>query len=303
MRFGIGITHLLGPSPSAQDVIECARAAEAREYRSIIVSDHVLTMDFDKASYPAGTFPPSVPWFDPFVLLGVIAGATSTIRLETGIAVLPYRPAIQQAQAVATLDFLSGGRFQYGVGLGWMQEEFEALDVPFAERGRRVDEHLEFMKLLWSGSDAGFHGEFTDLARGRLHPLPAQRPHPPILIGGESPAAMRRVARHGNGFYINWKTLPEFKALIDDLTPLMEAAGRSVSDLHLQLAATDVEQVRNELAHLDAYEDEGLAEIVLAPVTGSVAEGLKVLHGIADEFIDSPVDAGGTCSAVPGRIR
>ena len=287
MRFGIAITHLLGSSPSADDVIRCARAAEDRGFRSLIVSDHVLTMEFDEEAYPAGTFPPGVPWFDPFVLLGVIAGATRTIRLETGIAVLPYRPAIQQAQAVATLDFLSGGRFQYGVGLGWMQEEFEALEVSFADRGRRVDEYLDVMKLLWSGSDAGFRGEFTGFARGRLHPLPAQRPHPPILIGGESPAALRRVARHGDGFYVNWKTLPEFTALMGDLTPLMEAAGRSVSDLHLQLAATDVEQVRSELVDLDAYEHGGLAEIVFAPVAESVDEGLHLLHRIADEFIDT----------------
>lgn len=285
MRFGIAITHLLGPSPSAHDVIECARAAESRGFGSLIVADHVLTIDFDDAAYPAGTFPPSVPWFDPFVLLGVIAGATSTIRLETGIAVLPFRPVIQQAQAVATLDFLSGGRFQYGVGLGWMQEEFEALDIPFADRGRRVDEHLEVMKVLWSGSDAGFQGEFTDFSRGRLHPLPAQSPHPPILIGGESPAALRRIARHGDGFYINWKTLPEFTALIDELTPLMAGVGRSVADLHLQLAATDVELVRSARDQLAAYERLGLAEIVLAPVAESADEGLQVLHSIADEFI------------------
>ena len=289
LRFGIALTHLLGPSPSAQDIIQCARAAEDAGFNSIIVSDHVLTLDFDEASYPAGSFPPSVYWFDPFVLLAAIAGATTTILLETGIAVLPYRPPIQQAQAVATLDFMSGGRFRYGVGLGWMQEEFEALDVPFAERGRRVDEHLEVMKLLWSGSDAGFHGEFTDFARGRLHPMPAQRPHPPILIGGESPAALRRIIRHGNGFYINWKTLPEFTRLVDELEVGMRAAGRDLLALHMQLASTDVEQVRAERANLNTYEERGLREIVFAPAADSVRDGLRMLGEIADEFLGAAI--------------
>lgn len=286
MKIGIGFTHLLGPSPSAVDVIACARAAEELEFSSFVISDHVLTLDSQASAYPAGTFPPDVYWSDPFVMLAAIAGATDTIRLGTGIAVVPYRPPIQQAQAVATLDFVSGGRFDFGVGIGWMQEEFEALGIPFSQRGRRTDEYLEVMKVLWSQSSRDFVGEFAEFTGARINPRPVQQPHPPILIGGETPAALRRVARHGDGFCINWKTLPEFRGLITALKPEMTKTGRSVSDLYMQLACTTTEPVRAEREHLSEYEEMGLDEIVFMPAAGSPDEGLDLMRSIAAEFIE-----------------
>lgn len=285
MKIGIGFTHLLGPSPSAAEVIGCARAAEGLGYSSFVISDHVLTLDSQASNYPAGTFPPDVYWSDPFVMLAAIAGATDTIRLGTGIAVVPYRPPIQQAQAVATLDFMSGGRFDFGVGIGWMQEEFEALGIPFSHRGRRADEYLEAMKVLWSESSREFSGEFSEFSGARLNPRPAQQPHPPILVGGESPAALRRIARHGNGFCINWKTLQEFRDLVGALELEMTKAGRSLSDLHMQLASTTTEPVRAERENLSEYAELGLDEIVFMPVAASPGEGVDLMHAIAAEFM------------------
>lgn len=285
MKYGISFTHLLGPSPSAGDVFTFARAAEEAGFHSIAVSDHVLLSEFDASAYPAGTFPPDAHWFDPFVVLAAIAGVTTSIRLGTGIAVVPYRPAIQQAQAVASLDFMSGGRFFYGIGLGWMREEFAALGVPFSERGRRTDEYLAVMKLLWSGSGQGFKGEFIEFEGGRINPRPLSDPHPPILVGGETPAALERIARHGDGFCIKWKGLTEFRALLDALAPCMAAQGRHLSDLYMQLACTDPDLVRAERSNLAKYQDLGLAEVTFMPVAGSPAEGLDLLHQLADEFI------------------
>ena len=285
MKYGISFTHLLGPSPSPGDVITFACEAEEAGFNSIAVSDHVLLSEFDASAYPAGTFPPDVHWYDPYVVLAAIAGATTSIRLGTGVAVVPYRPAIQQAQAVASLDFMSGGRFFYGVGLGWMREEFAALGVPFSERGRRIDEYLAVMKLLWSGSGEGFHGEFVDFQGGRISPRPLSDPHPPILVGGETPAALRRMARHGDGFCINWKNLAEFQGLLDSLAPCMAAEGRQLSDLYMQLACTDPDLVRAERGNLGTYEDLGVTEITFMPAAGSPAEGLDLMHELADEFI------------------
>jgi len=285
MKYGISFTHLLGPSPSPGDVITFACEAEEAGFNSIAVSDHVLVSEFDASAYPAGTFPPDVHWYDPYVVLAAIAGATTSIRLGTGVAVVPYRPAIQQAQAVASLDFMSGGRFFYGVGLGWMREEFAALGVPFSDRGRRTDEYLAVMKLLWSGSGEGFHGEFVDFHGGRISPRPTSDPHPPILVGGETPAALQRIARHGDGFCVNWKSLSEFRALLDSLTPCVAAEGRQLSDLYMQLACTDPDLVRAERDNLGTYEDLGLTEITFMPTAGSPAEGLDLMHELADEFI------------------
>jgi probable F420-dependent oxidoreductase len=282
---GICFTHLLGPSPTAGDVIGCAQRAEELGFHSFVVSDHILTLDSQQSAYPAGTFPPDVYWPDPFVILAAIAGATRTIRLGTGIVVVPYRAPIQQAQAVATLDFMSGGRFDFGVGIGWMREEYEALGIPFSQRGRRTDEYLDVMKTLWSESSRSFSGEFTEFSGARLNPKPVQLPNPPILVGGETPAALRRIARRGDGFCINWKTLPEFEALIDALTPEMAAEGRSISELYMQLACTTLEPVQAELSNMSTYEQLGLDEIVFMPSAGSPTAGLELMDEIAAKFL------------------
>ena len=285
MKFGLGINHILGPSPGVQDVIGLAQEAEAIGYHSIVVADHVLVpRSVDDSTYPAGTFQADVPWYDPFVVLAALAGATSTIRLGTGIAVVPYRPPVLQAQAVATLDFISGGRFRYGAGIGWMREEFDVLGVSFSDRGRRADEYLEAMKVLWSGSGSGYHGTYVDFEGGHLHPLPTGRPHPMLLIGGESQAALRRVARYGDGFYVNWKTVPQFEHFLLELSVKLSGRDRMVSDLYMQLGASDVQLVRREKASLPDYAALGLDEIVYSPSCNSVAEGLDQMQSFAAEF-------------------
>src|SRR3954454_15482241 len=242
MHYGIGFSHMLGPSPGAADVVGLAQEAERIGYHSMVASDHVLEpQSFDPTMYPAGTFEPGVHWFDPFVALATIAGCTTTIRLGTGIVVVPYRPPVQKALAVATLDLMSGGRFRYGAGIGWLREEFDALGIPFAERGERADEYLQVMKLLWSDSGRGLRGKFIDFPGGRLSPPPTQKPNPPILIGGETLPALRRIATYGDGFYINWKTPTEFADLLDRLGGEMAEKGRDLSELYMQLGATDVE--------------------------------------------------------------
>lgn len=286
MKFGLSISQMLGFTPEGADVLRFAREAEALGYRSLQLGEHVLIpKDFDDSVYPAGVFESRTPWYDTMVLLAGIAGATTKIRIGTGIAVISYQPPIQRALAVATLDFISGGRMDFGAGLGWMQAEFEALGVPFNERGARTDEYLEVMKLLWSGSDDEFHGKFIDFKGGRINPLPVQKPHPPILIGGETGPALRRIARHGDGFFINWKTLPEFKALLEELGKHMEAAGRKTSDLYMQLGATDIALPRASKDQLDEYEKLGLDEIIFSPKCNSVDEGFATMRGFAQEFM------------------
>ena len=280
MNYGIGFSHMLGPSPGAADVVRLAQEAERIGYHSIVASDHVLEpQSFDPTMYPAGTFEPGVHWFDPFVALATIAGCTTTIRLGTGIAVVPYRPPVQQAQAVATLDFMSGGRFRYGAGIGWLREEFDALGIPFAERGERADEYLQVMKLLWSDSGRGFRGKFIDFPRWpsqSASDAETQPPHPHrrrdasrapahrevrgrVLHQLEGPGGVRRSPRQagwGDG-----------------------RKGRDVSELYMQLGATDVELVRAHKEKLPQYEAMGLNEIIYSPAANSAAEGLEMMRG------------------------
>jgi probable F420-dependent oxidoreductase len=286
MKFGIALNSLLGFPLDASDVIQSAQEAEKLGFHSVVVADHVvIPKTFDASLYPAGVFSPDTPWYDPFVMLAAIASATTKVRLTTGIAVLLYRPPIQQASAMATLDFVSGGRFVFGAGIGWMPEEFEALGVPFAERAQRADEYIEVIKLLWSGSGGAFHGSFIDFKGGRISPLPIQRPHPPILIGGETPAALRRIARYGDGFYMNWKTYPEFELLVAQLSVNMAHNGRKVSGLYMQLAALEHGLVSTNKSKLRDYEALGLKEIIYVPKCRSVEEGFNAMRKFADEFI------------------
>ncbi|MEJ7935508.1 LLM class F420-dependent oxidoreductase [Sphingobium sp. AN558] len=286
MKYGICCSQLLGIAPSAQDVIDFAQEAERLGFNSIVVGEHILMpRDFDDSVYPAGTFEGGTPWYDPLVFLAVIAGATKTIRLGTGVAVVAYRQPVPQAQAIATLDFMSGGRLFYGAGVGWMREEFEALGVPFAERGARCDEYIEVMKLLWSGSTEPFQGKFISFNGGRINPLPTQKPHPPILIGGETSPALRRIARLGDGFYINWKSLPEYRKLMDELAGHMADRGRSMSQLYGQLGATEMSFVQAQKAAIPEYEASGVHEIIFSPKCYSVDEGMATMRQFAEEFI------------------
>lgn len=285
MKFGISCSQILGHTPAAGDILSMARDVEKIGYHSIMLGDHVLTPNcFDDTAYPAGIFDAATPWYEPFVLLAALAGATKTIRLGTGIAVVSYRPPIQQAQAIATLDFISEGRFYYGAGIGWMREEFDTLGVSFDERGPRSDEYLDVITLLLSGSADGYKGKFVDFPGGRLNPLPHQKPHPPFIIGGESRPAIRRIARYGDGFYINWKSLPELDLFIAALTDQMERNGRAVSSLYKQVATTDVALIRAAKDLLPEYEAMGVDEIIFAPVCNSPTEGMDAIKAFADEF-------------------
>lgn len=285
MNYGICCTTAMGFSPTAQDVLRFARLAEEVGFHSIVVADHVLTpKGFDSAAYPAGVFEPRTPWYDPLVFLAAIAGVTHRIRLGTGIIVVPYRSPIQQAQAVATLDFISGGRFFYGAGIGWMRDEFDALGIPFSERGRRTDEYLEVMKLLWSGSAETYNGAYVQFGGGSLNPLPVQRPHPPVLIGGESAPALRRIAKYGDGFYINWKSADEFDAILHQLDANMAENGKSAKNLYMQMGVTDLSILSQSRRQIPAYAAMGLNEIILNPKCASVDEGIEVMQDFAREY-------------------
>ena len=287
MRYGIVCNWVLGTDPTGSDVIALARRAEALGFSSFVASDHVVMPTcFDASRYPAGAggFRAGAPWYDPFVLLAGVAASTKRIAIGTGVAVVPYRPPVQQAQAIATLDFISGGRFWYGAGLGWMQEEFEALGTPFKERAPRTREYIHLMKLLWSADESPYHGQFVDFPGGRVHPVPVQKPHPPIIIGGEGLPAFKRIVEYGNGFQFNFKSAEQFALILEELGPMMEAAGRRVGELIMQLGGTTdvVRQHRQEIAALQRL---GVQEIVMTSKCGSVAEGFAELEQLAREFL------------------
>jgi probable F420-dependent oxidoreductase len=202
------------------------------------VAEHVVLFDDYASQYPYspdGRFPGGGDsgLLEPLTALAYLAAVTDTIRLGTGICLVPQRNPVYTAKQVVDVDVLSGGRVDFGVGVGWLKEEFDVLGMPFEQRGARMDDYLAAMKSLWQDEVSEFHGEHYDLPPCRLYPKPVQTPHPPIHVGGESPAALRRVARHGQGWYTFNRLPHELAEPLARLDGLLEAEGRTRAEIEL----------------------------------------------------------------------
>ncbi len=203
----VGVFVPLGNGNASPEILRAVgREVEDRGFESIWVPEHVVLFDHYESQYPYspdGAFPggPDSGMLEPLGALTFLAAVTDRVRLGTGICLVPQRNPVYTAKAVTDLDSLSGGRVDFGVGVGWLREEFEAVAMPFERRGQRADEHLAVMKTLWCDEVSEYHGELYDLDPCRMYPKPMQTPHPPIHVGGESDAAMRRVARLGQGWF------------------------------------------------------------------------------------------------------
>src|SRR3954454_2455115 len=198
MRLGL---HALGIGSGARrEVIDAVAAgAEAAGFATLWAGEHVVMVDKPASRYPyAGdgqiAVPPDADWLDPLLGLSFAAATTSRIGLATGVLLLPEHNPVIVAKQAASLDVLSGGRLTLGVGVGWSREEFEALGVPFARRGARAEEYVAAMRTLWRDDVASFDGEFTRFDRIRVNPKPVRERRIPIVVGGNSDAALRRVA-------------------------------------------------------------------------------------------------------------
>ena len=199
----IGCQMAFNDYTSPDYIKQAAQHVEEQGFHQFWVPEHVLFFPAYESRYPysddgriAGD-PRSL--LDPFSALTWVAAATSRIRLGTGICLVPQRNPVYTAKVVADLDFLSGGRFELGVGIGWLKEEFEALGIPWADRAGRTEECLGLMQALWKEDAASYQGQYYQLNAAYQGPKPVQTPHPPIVFGGESDAALDRVARIGQG--------------------------------------------------------------------------------------------------------
>jgi probable F420-dependent oxidoreductase len=204
VKFGLMFANT-GTFATPEGAKAVAKAAENAGIESVWAVEHVVVPIGYQSEYPyddSGKMPGGekfdIP--DPLVWLSFVAAATSTLRLGTGILIVPQRNPLVLAKEVATLDKLCGGRFELGVGVGWLEEEFDALGVPFSDRGRRLDDHIAAMRTLWSDEDASYDGEFSSFQSLVSLPKPA-RGSVPVVVGGHTAAAARRAGRLGDGFF------------------------------------------------------------------------------------------------------
>jgi len=253
-----------GGTPPEQ-TIAMAQAAEERGFAALWVPEHVLFFDEYASRYPYAE-DGKITGFrngmvDPFVALAFLAAHTKRIRLGTAVALVPQREPIYTAKAVADVDYLSGGRVNLGIGVGWLKEEFDALRIPFADRGKRVRECIKVMQTLWCDEVSQHKGELFNLPPSLQNPKPIQKPHPPMFFGGESEAALKRVADIGQG-WLGAGMMPEdMPPKLKRLDELLANAGRSRKDVKIYIGPIPGAIARDP-DRFKRYEDVGVEQVM-----------------------------------------
>ncbi len=243
MKFGVIPPYGTAPLESGQYAAEFARLAERAGFESVWVVEHVVMAREYRSVYPydpsgRSPFTAEVVQPDPLLWLSYVAAHTTTIRLATGVLILPQRNPLILAKELATLDRLSGGRMMLGVGVGWVREEAEALGTDFTNRGRRADEYIAVMRRLWQEPAASFAGEFVRFDGMVCEPKPTHPQGVPIIVGGHSPAAARRAGRLGDGFFPLGVTPVRMNELRDQMCRAAAAAGRDPEQIEITTVAS-----------------------------------------------------------------
>jgi probable F420-dependent oxidoreductase len=312
IEFGFSVPTR-GPMATHEGLIALAQRGEGLGFGIVAVSDHVIIPRHIASIYPysvSGEFSgdPSGACLEQLTLLSFLAGATSRIRLLTSVMVVPHRPAVLTAKVLASIDVLSNGRLIVGVGAGWMREEFEALGTPpYDERGAVTDEYINAFKELWSSDAPEFGGAYVQFHDVSFRPKPVQQPHPPIWVGGESPAALRRTARLGDAWYPIGNnprhpvgSVEQLQQYVARLRRYAEEAGRDPETIDLAYSAgwynerqaqtTDdgsrriftgsPEQIAGDIR---AFRDNGVRHLMLGMQGSSLQESFERMERFATE--------------------
>jgi probable F420-dependent oxidoreductase len=239
MKIGIVSINVGGPS-TAEHMVEVCRHAEAAGIESVWTFEHVVVPVDYASKYPyaksgkMGIAPEG--WFvDPLIALAHVAAATETIRLGTGVNILPQSNPLLLAKQAASIDVLSGGRLTLGLGIGWLKEEYAAMGTPFERRGARFDDYVAAMKKVWSGDVVEHESEFLSWHGFKSYPVPAQRPHPPILIGGTTQKSLERVVHSADGWYAPSDSREDLERQLTALRSLCADAGRDFDSLDITI--------------------------------------------------------------------
>ena len=263
MRVGL---HALGIGPGADRAVidAVAKAADDHGFATLWAGEHVVMVDDSASEYPYSddgkiAVPAVADWLDPLICLSFIAAATTRIGIATGVLLLPEHNPVHVAKQAASLDRLSNGRFTLGIGIGWSREEFDALGVPFAHRAKRTAEYVAAIRTLWRDDIASFSGSFVDFDAIRVNPKPVRDRHIPIVLGGNSDAALRRVVRWGDGWYgFNLDGVAAVADRVELIGQLCRDAGRDRAEFRLAVALT---QPRPE--DVSALAKLGIDELVI----------------------------------------
>jgi probable F420-dependent oxidoreductase len=259
-----------------------ARAAEQAGFESLWTAEHVV---LPEPQTPESPIPASTPLLDPAVVLARLAAETREIRLATGIIILPQRNPVVLAKEMASLDVVSGGRLIFGIGAGYIPLEFASLGVPFDERGKRTDEYIEIVRTLWTAEKPTYNGDFFQFDHIDAHPRPLQRPHPPIVVGGMSPPALRRAVRQGDGWYGFALDLDATATIAASLREIAERGLRPESQAPLEITITPSLQLPTNGDTLRRFEDLGVDRLAVLALGATGDDVLAFVDRAAEALI------------------
>jgi probable F420-dependent oxidoreductase len=281
MNIGISVplpAHLV-------DVGAMARTAEALGFESFWCAEHPFIPVHTTSRFPGsedGVIPEAYAHFiDPFVVLARASGTTSRIKLGTGIVLVPERHPLLLAKEVSTLDLFSGGRFLFGIGAGWLREETQLMGGDFDHRWTQTRESVLAMKELWTKPEAEFHGKYYDFPPVRSNPKPRQKPHPPVLLGGDAPTVLQRVVAWGDGWLPNRVTPDQLREKRVTLDRLAREAGRDPAALTISVHGQPADRDLIERLH-----EAGATRVIVRPATTkSEPEMARELTRIAEAVL------------------
>jgi probable F420-dependent oxidoreductase len=288
----IGISGIgIGTMPGADKVTTIATNAERLGFSTIWAPEHVVLLDQYSSHYPYSpdhrmNMPMTRPFADPFITLTCVATVTSKIRLATGICLVAEHNPLVLAKVLATLDFVSKGRVILGVGIGWLQEEFHALGVPWEQRAQRTRDYIEAMRKLWGDELSSYSSEFVSFEGVRSYPKPIRGATLPVFFGGESGPALKRVAEYGNGWYGLNLDLNETAARIRRLDELLKTNGRKRSDIEIAIRPSAAAPITKD--DLKRYHEAGVDELVLVNATelNTEREIVNRLEQVARDWVE-----------------
>jgi probable F420-dependent oxidoreductase len=280
MKFGLVPVNIGVAAP--EQMITTAQTAEEAGFESVWTFEHVIVpVDYD-SKYPYSksgkmAAAPETPFVDPLIALTAIAAQTKTIRLATGVNIISQTNPLLLAKQAASLDFISGGRFMLGAGIGWLREEFKAMGVPYERRGARFDDYMVAMKKVWAGDVVEHESDFLSWHGFKSYPLPTQKPGIPIIMGGKAGKIYERIARHGDGWFIPGAGIDDLPPMLADLRAACEAEGRNYDEIEL----TVMWSPKGGADSLKALADLGISRVVT--ILGG--DGIDGIKAIADAHI------------------